>query len=141
MGRFYKRPFWPVFIVVGVAIASSATLAQTAAPATDAPAAAATDAPPAKAKVTKPRRKMAPSVVVTITNLRDVALTQLDAAPTGETQGKQIAGSLAPGKKATAKVAYGKSCMFDLHGAYADGSSTDFASVDLCKDKKINLVE
>jgi hypothetical protein len=31
--------------------------------------------------------------------------------------------------------------MPDLHGAYADGSSTDSTSVDLCKDKNVNLVE
>jgi len=38
-------------------------------------------------------------------------------------------------------VPHGKSCVFDLHGAYADGSSTDLASIDLCKDKNVNLVE
>jgi hypothetical protein len=30
---------------------------------------------------------------------------------------------------------------FFLHGAYAEGSSTDSTNVDLCKDKKVNLVE
>jgi hypothetical protein len=34
-------------------------------------------------------------------------------------------------------VAAEKSCLFTLHGAYADGSSTDSTSVDLCKDKKV----
>jgi hypothetical protein len=38
-------------------------------------------------------------------------------------------------------VATAKSCVFNLHGAYADGSSTDSTSVDLCKDKNVNLVE
>jgi hypothetical protein len=120
---------------------TGAAFAQTTAPAADAPAATPADAAPTKAKVMKPRRKVAPAVVVTIANMRGVALTELDATPTGGAPAKQIAADLAAGKKTTAKVAYGKSCVFDLHGAYADGSSTDFASVDLCKDKKINLVE
>jgi hypothetical protein len=41
----------------------------------------------------------------------------------------------------SASVATDKSCVFALHGAYADGSSTDSTSVDLCKDKNVNLVE
>jgi hypothetical protein len=38
-------------------------------------------------------------------------------------------------------VATDKSCAFNLHGAYADGSSTDSTSIDLCKDKNVNLIE
>jgi len=38
-------------------------------------------------------------------------------------------------------VATGKFCVFNLHGAYADGSSTDSTSVDFFKDKNVNLVE
>lgn len=141
MMRFCARPFALAAMVASMALGSGAAFAQTTTPAVDAPAAAAADAAPVKAKAMKPRKKIASSVFVTIANMRGVALTELDAAPAGGASSKPIAANLAPGKKATAKVAYGKSCVFDLHGAYADGSSTDFASVDLCKDKKINLVE
>ena len=141
MSRFYRRPFALAALAAGLTMMTGATFAQTAAPAADAPAATPADAAPAKAKVMKPRRKIAPAVIVTIANMRGVALTELDATPAGGAAAKQIVAGLAAGKKTTAKVAYGKSCVFDLHGAYADGSSTDFASVDLCKDKNINLVE
>jgi hypothetical protein len=30
-------------------------------------------------------------------------------------------------------IATVKSCVFNLHGAYADGSNTDSTSVDFCK--------
>jgi hypothetical protein len=111
--------------------------AQTAAPAAPAPAA---DAAPVKAKVMKPRKRAVSAVAVTVANMRAVALTELDAAPAGGTA-KQIVANLAPGKKAKAKVVFGKSCIFDLHGAYDDGSSTDLTSIDLCKEKNINLVD
>jgi hypothetical protein len=55
----------------------------------------------------------------------------------GERRGQQPSASLHP----RARVATDKSCIFDLHGVYADGSSTDSTSVDLCKDKNVNLVE
>jgi hypothetical protein len=82
-----------------------------------------------------------PSVVVVVTNSRSVALTELDATPSGGTLPKTIVSNLAPGKKISVTVATGKSCVFNLHGAYADGGSTDSTSVDLCKDKNVNLVE
>jgi hypothetical protein len=65
----------------------------------------------------------------------------LDATPSGETLPKTIVSDLAPGKKLSVSVATVKPCVFNLHGAYADGSSTDSISVDLCKDKNVNLVE
>ncbi len=80
-------------------------------------------------------------MVVVVTNSRAVALTELDAAAAGGAEAKQIVANLAPGKKTSVKIPHGKSCVFDLHGAYADGSSTDLTSVDLCKDKNVNLVE
>jgi hypothetical protein len=99
------------------------------------------DAPAAPAAAAKPHRKVAPTIVVLVTNSRAVALTELDAAAAGGAPAKQIVANLAPGKKTSVKVPHGKSCVFDLHGAYADGSSTDLASIDLCKDKNVNLVE
>jgi hypothetical protein len=82
-----------------------------------------------------------PSVVVVVTNSRSVALTELDATPSGGTLPKTIVSNLAPGRKISVTVATGKSCVFNLHGAYSDGGSTDSTSVDLCKDKNVNLVE
>jgi hypothetical protein len=127
-------------LIVAAAFTAGAAGAQTAEPAQpapNAPAATVADAKPAE----KPRRKTTPTVVVVVTNSRAVVLTELDAAAAGGAEAKQILANLAPGKKASVKIPHGKSCVFDLHGAYADGSSTDLTSVDLCKDKTVNLVE
>ena len=143
MSARYGKSSALVALIIGVALAAGPAGAQTAqpdAPAANAPAATVADAPPAKAAV-KPHRKTTPTVVVLVTNSRAVALTELDAAAAGGAQAKQIVANLAPGKKTSVKIPHGKSCVFDLHGAYADGSSTDLTSVDLCKDNKVNLVE
>jgi hypothetical protein len=144
MSDHYRKSSALVALIVGAACAAGAASAQTAqpaAPAANAPAATVADAPAAKRAV-KPHRKTTPIVVVLVTNSRKVALTELDAvAAGGGAEAKQIVANLAPGKKTSVKVPHGKSCVFDLHGAYADGSSTDSASVDLCKDKNVNLVE
>jgi hypothetical protein len=127
----------------GVVLSMGTGHAQTAAPAADAPAVnapAATIATPLPAKP-KPHKKIAPTIVVTVTNSRAVPLTELDAAAAGGAQAKQIVANLAPGKKTSVKVVHGKSCVFDLHGAYEDGSSTNLTSVDLCKDKNVNLID
>jgi hypothetical protein len=143
MSARYGKSSALVALIIGAALAAGPAGAQTAqpdAPAANAPAATVADAPPAKAAV-KPHRKTTPTVVVLVTNSRAVALTELDAAAAGGAQAKQIVANLAPGKKTSVKIPHGKSCVFDLHGAYADGSSTDLTSVDLCKDKNVNLVE
>ena len=136
------QSFALVASVVCAALMTRAASAQTAppvpAPAANAPVA---NAPPAAAPVAKPRKKVTRSVVVVVTNSRSVVLTELDATPSGGTQPKTIVSNLAPGKKISVTVATIKSCVFNLHGAYADGSSTDSTSVDLCKDKNVNLVE
>jgi len=117
------------------------------APAAEAPAPAAntpgasTNAQPAKVAISKPPKKVVPTVVIVVTNKRAVPLTELDATPAGAAEPKQIVANLGPGKKTSVKLTYGKSCVFDLHGDFADGSSTDMTSVDLCKHSKINLVE
>ena len=84
---------------------------------------------------------MTASVIVVVTNSRSVALTELDATPSGGTLPKTIVSNLAPGQKISVIVATIKSCVFNLHGAYADGSNTDSTSIDFCKDKNVNLVE
>jgi glucose/arabinose dehydrogenase len=140
------------FVAFAAALMASAALAQNANPppanppaSTDAkapaPAPTVADAPAPDAKPKpKPKKKVPPSVVVIVTNSRAVALTKLDAAPeTGAV--KTIVSDLPPGKKKSVKVEHGKSCVFDLHGDYADGSTSDSASVDLCKDKSVNLID
>jgi hypothetical protein len=143
MSKFHGKSFAFVASVIGAALITGAASAQTAAP-VPAPAADAPAAPvvkPQKKPQKKSQKKVTPSVVVVVTNSRSVALTELDATPSGGTLPKTIVSNLAPGKKISVTVATGKSCVFNLHGAYADGSSTDSTSVDLCKDKNVNLVE
>ena len=89
----------------------------------------------------KPLARKPAIALVTIDNRRAVALTELDAAAAGGAESAKILDGLAPGKKAVAKVAHGKDCVFDLHGAYEDGSTTDVPGIDLCKEKKLTLVE
>ena len=145
MSKFPGKSFAFVASAIGVALMTGAASAQTAAPVA-APAASAhpatvANAPPAATPAAKPQTKVTPSIVVVVTNSRSLALTELDATPSGETLPKTIVSNLAPGQKISVMVATGKFCVFNLHGAYADGSSTDSTSVDFCKDKNVNLVE
>jgi hypothetical protein len=151
MSKFHRKSF--VFSVVGAALMTGVASAQTAAPVpaptANAPAAPVANAPLAAAPVAKPQKKsqkklqkkVTPPLVVVVTNSRSVALSELDATASGGTLPKTIVSNLAAGKKISVTVATVKSCVFNLHGAYADGSSTDSTSIDLCKDKNVNLVE
>lgn len=109
---------WVVLIAVGAAAMAAAARAET-----------------------KPGAKTGAAVVLQITNSRTVALKELDATPAGLFIPKAILHALAPGKKTTAKLATDKDCVFDLHGDYADGSTTESKDVDLCKDQNVNLVD
>ena len=143
MNGCYGKPAAFVALVVAAALTAGAAFADDAAPppAPNAPAPTVANAPPPDTPAKpKPKKKVPPSVVVVVTNSRAVALKELDAAGEGG-QPKAILSDLAPGKKKSVKVVHGKSCVFDLHGAYADGSTSDSASVDLCKDKSVNLVD
>jgi hypothetical protein len=143
---FTFQSFAFVASVVCAASMTVAASAQTAAPVPPAPVA---NAPSAAAPVAKAQKKLQKklqkkvmsSVVVVVTNSRSVALSELDATPSGETLPKTIVSNLAPGQKISVSIATVKSCVFNLHGAYADGSNTDSTSVDLCKDKNVNLIE
>jgi hypothetical protein len=147
MGKFQSFVF--VASVVGAAFMTGAASAQTAAPAANAPTAPVANAPPTGAPVAKAQKKVrkkaqkkvTASVVVVVTNSRPVALSELDATPSGGTLPNTIVSNLAPGKTISVTVATAKACVFNLHGAYADGSSTDSTRVDLCKDKNVNLVD
>jgi hypothetical protein len=145
MSKSHGKSFAFVASVVGAALITEAASAQTAAPvptpAANAPPAAVPVAKPQKKPQKKSQKKVTPSVVVVVTNSRSVAVRELDATPSGGTLPKTIVSNLAPGKKITVTVATAKSCVFNLHGDYADGSSTDSTRFDLCKDKNVNLVE
>ena len=151
MSKFHRKSSAFVASVVGAALMTGSAAAQTAAPvpaptanapvANVPPAAAPVAKPNKKPQKKKPQKKVTASVIVVVTNSRSVALTELDATPSGGTLAKTIVSNLAPGKTLSVTVATKKSCVFNLHGAYADGSSTDSTSVDLCKDKNVNLVE
>jgi hypothetical protein len=133
--RWGKSPLALVATVVGVALMTKVVAAQPAEPAPEANASAMTAAP-----VAKSQKKGTPSVIVVVTNSRGVALTSLDVSPSGGTP-KAVVADLAPGKKIPVLIATAKSCVFDLHAAYADGASADLKSINLCKDKNVNLVE
>jgi hypothetical protein len=150
MSKFHRKSFAFVASVVGAALMTEVASAETAtpipAPTANAHAAPVADAPRAAAPIAKgqkkSQKKVTPSlVVVVVSNSRSVALSELDATPSGGTLPKTIVSNLAPGKKISVTIATVKSCVFNLHGAYADGSSTDSTSVDLCMDKNVNLVE
>lgn len=130
-------------MIVG-ALAANAARAQTtpAVPNAEDTAGEATDAakPKPKPKHAKPKETKLPSIAVVVTNSRSVGLTELDAGPSGGDSVK-ILGALKPGKKAVVHVAHDKPCLFDLHGVFDDLTTMEELSVNLCEDKKINLVE
>jgi hypothetical protein len=125
------------------AITAGAAYAQTAPAAPDAGQTSGDEAtkPKPKPKAAKPRETKLPSVAVEVTNSRKVGLTELDAALSGHGDSVKILGALAAGKKVVIHVEHDKPCLFDLHGVFDDLTTTEEASVNLCTEKKINLVE
>jgi hypothetical protein len=105
----------------------------------EAVSAQAPDTAPA-APAAKPRKKVTSSVVVAVTNSRRIALTALIATPSGGTP-KALVANLAAGKRISVSVATAKSCVFALHATYADGSSAELDSINLCNDKTVNLTD
>lgn len=122
-------------VAIAAMLPSTAAFAQNAAPAPDASAAA----PAAAAE--KPKPKPRPVVSVTVSNERKAGLKELDAAGAGSPKTKKILSNLAAGGKAVVKLGKGKDCLYDFHAIYDDGQSADLTSVDICKDKSLNLVE
>ncbi len=97
--------------------------------------------PKKAAKKSGPKEVKLPSVAVVVKNMRTVGLVELDAALSSGGDSVKIAGPLAAGKKTIAHLSHDKACQFDLHGSYADGAETDVTGVELCKDKKIDLMD
>jgi hypothetical protein len=127
MCNFHRKSF--PFIATGLVAALMAGAAGAQTPA------------PAAGPAAKSQKKDTASVIVLVTNSRSVALTELDATPSGLFIPKTIVSKLAPGKTASVRVSTDKDCVFDLRGIYADDSVTEMPGVDLCKDKNVNLVE
>ena len=123
---------------VAAMLPSTAFAQQDAAPAPDASAAAPAAAAPAR---TKPKPKPRPMASVTVTNQRAIGLKELDAAAAGGSKTRKIVTKLAAGGKTVVKLGKGKDCLYDFHAVYDDGQSADLTSVDVCKDKALNLVE
>ena len=125
------------------AITARAAYSQTAPTAPDAGQTSGDEAtkPKPKPKAAKPKETKLPSVAVVVTNSRKVGLTELDAALSGYGDSVKILGALAAGKKVVIHVEHDKPCLFDLHGVFDDLTTTEEASVNLCTEKKINLVE
>ncbi len=109
-----------------------------------APAAGGAEAPKEaapKPKKPRPHKDGAGVIAVVVNNKRSVGLVELTAALAGSADAKQIAGPLAANRKTVAHLKRDKACLFDLRGCYADGADIDMSSVELCKDKTINLTD
>jgi hypothetical protein len=82
------------------------------------------------------------NIVLNITNHRNVSLVELHATAVGDRSGgRTLAKALAPGSNIVVKFPRRKTCFFELHATYEDGTFTDFHHFDLCRDETINLVD
>lgn len=62
----------------------------------------------------------------------------------GEFSARSLVKGLEPGGTRLVKFRRGqsgKNCFFEPHATYVDGTHTDFAHFNLCKDETINLVD
>jgi hypothetical protein len=76
-----------------------------------------------------------------VTNHRRVPLAELHATAVGSPAANSLVKGLAPGSSTVVKLKRGKHCIFELHATYQDGSFTDFAHFDLCRDETLNLID
>ena len=68
-------------------------------------------------------------------------MVELRVGPAGSPDLKKMVGPLAFGRKTIIHVKRTKDCLYDIHAQFADEADTDQTSVDLCKDKAINLTD
>ncbi len=99
-------------------------------------AASAQQAAPAKAK---PAAK-AVAADVLVDNRREATLLELSVKAKGAEE-VVLAKDLGPGAKLTAKLPAKAGCVFDVSGFFDDESVLEVAGVNLCKDKRLTLVE
>jgi hypothetical protein len=132
-------------LVPGPLMAQTATAP--AAPAATAPATPAAKAPAkaakAPAKAAKAAKPAAVSLKVTVTNGREAAVNTLAFTGAGASQSANLLKTpLQPGKSIVLTVKTTKgACMFDIAGAFADEQEIAGQGIDLCRDKKLTLVE
>ena len=101
-------------------------------------AASAQQAAPAKAK---PAAKAATADVL-VDNRREATLLELTLK--SKAKGAEeivLAKDLGPGTKLSAKLPAKAGCVFDVAGSFDDESVLAVAGVNLCKDKRLTLVE
>ena len=101
-------------------------------------AASAQQAAPAKAK---PAAKPVVADVL-VDNRREATLLELTIK--SKAKGAEdivLAKDLGPGTKLTAKLPAKSGCVFDVSGSFDDESVLEVAGVNLCKDKRLTLVE
>jgi len=101
-------------------------------------AASAQQPAPAKAK---PAAKPAVADVL-VDNRREATLMELTLK--SKAKGAEdivLAKDLGPGTKLTAKLPAKSGCVFDVSGFFDDESVLEVAGVNLCKDKRLTLVE
>ena len=101
-------------------------------------AASAQQAAPAKAK---PAAKSALADVL-VDNRREATLLELSLKPKAKgAEDIVLAKDLGPGTKLNAKLPPKSGCVFDVAGSFDDESTLEVAGVNLCKDKRLTLVE
>jgi len=89
----------------------------------------------------KPKHHDDATFAVTVHNDRSVGMKELKVGPAGDPNLKKVVGPLAFGRKTVIHLKRTKDCLYDIHGEFADDADTDQSSVDLCKDKAINLTD
>ena len=116
-----------------VAAPAPAKPARAAKPATGNPAAA-------KTAAAKP---VAGKGVVLVDNRRETTLIELTITPKAANSGGPvvIARGVSSGGRVNAKLPAKGGCIFDVSGSFEDESTLDVASVNLCKDPRLTLVE
>lgn len=133
-----------LFALAVACLAPGPLMAQTAtAPAAPAATAPATPAAKAPAKAAKAAKPAAVSLKVTVTNGREAAVNTLAFTGAGASQSANLLKTpLQPGKSIVLTVKSTKgACMFDIAGAFADEQEIAGQGIDLCRDKKLTLVE
>ena len=133
-----------LFALAVACLAPGPLMAQTAtAPAAPAATAPATPAAKAPAKAAKAAKPAAVSLKVTVTNGREAVVNTLAFTGAGASQSANLLKTpLQPGKSIVLTVKTTKgACMFDIAGAFADEQEIAGQGIDLCRDKKLTLVE
>ncbi len=96
-------------------------------------------APAVAQQAAKPKPKEAPAMSIVVENKRSVGLVELAVVSKGEVY--TVAKALEAGKNANGKIPNKAGCVVDVDGMFEDGTTVEVAKVNLCKDKRITLVE